>query len=353
MRGRQYFIIIVLGIIFSFSCGDEFGEQSVDPGAFLPGDGVFIVNEGNFNQGNGSISFYSYDDTSVVHDVFRTVNERPLGDLPVSMVIAGNRFFIAVNHSSRVETGSAESLSTRFTLTGIASPRRFQVIGPDEVAVSDLQTSLLTFFNPETGEMISQTDLGRSSEAMAISGNRLFLSNWSSFYVSTDNRYVMVVDLDSKAVIDSLKTGLEPQSMVRDYLGRIWVLCSGGYDYSELPVLLCFDPVSLQVLHWFEFPSKNRSPQSLNISGGLDTLYYLDSDVYRMPVTGITLPSQAFLPAGGRMFYALGVDPGRGDIFVSDALDYQQRGKVWRYDSKGKLLQEFRAGIIPGSFCFQ
>jgi hypothetical protein len=268
------------------------------------------------------------------------------------MSIIGDRYLIAVNHSGRVEGGSAEDLSSHYTLSGLSSPRFFSLTGPDEFAVSDLQTSVISFFNIDSGNLTATVDIGRSSEAMIRSGNHLFVSNWSSYYVPGDNRYVMVVDIDTKELIDSVETGKEPQSMVRDYLGRIWVLCSGGFDGSEYPVLVCIDPVSLQVIHWLDFPSKDRSPSGLSVNGTLDTLYYLDKDVYRMSVNNPALPTQAFIPGGNNSFYALGIDPRRGDVFLSDALDYQQRGFVWRYDRSGQLIQKMRSGIIPGGFCF-
>ena len=49
--------------------------------------GVFIVNEGNYRSGNGSLSFYSYDSSKIFNDLFYSINGRPLGDVPNSMAI--------------------------------------------------------------------------------------------------------------------------------------------------------------------------------------------------------------------------------------------------------------------------
>ena len=38
--------------------------------------------------------------------------------------------------------------------------------------------------------------------------------------------------------------------------------------------------------------------------------------------------------------------------YVADAIDYQQKGIVYRYSPEGELLDEFRVGIIPGAFCW-
>ena len=48
-------------------------------------DGYFVTNEGNFNSGNGSISFVSND--GVVENNVFTTNSFPLGDVVQSMSI--------------------------------------------------------------------------------------------------------------------------------------------------------------------------------------------------------------------------------------------------------------------------
>ena len=52
-------------------------------------------------------------------------------------------------------------------------------------------------------------------------------------------------------------------------------------------------------------------------------------------------------------YYALGVDPRRGDIYVGDAIDYQQQGVVYRFSADGRGLDTLRVGIIPTDFCFR
>ena len=42
-----------------------------------------------------------------------------------------------------------------------------------------------------------------------------------------------------------------------------------------------------------------------------------------------------------------------GGIYVSDALDYQQSGLISRFSESGTPIGTFRAGIIPGRFCFK
>jgi hypothetical protein len=71
-----------------------------------------------------------------------------------------------------------------------------------------------------------------------------------------------------------------------------------------------------------------------------------------MPVTASALPSEAYIEAGNRLFYKLAAGPA-GQIVVTDAIDYQQRGDLLVYNSKGVLEDAEQAGIIPGFMFFK
>jgi hypothetical protein len=49
----------------------------------------------------------------------------------------------------------------------------------------------------------------------------------------------------------------------------------------------------------------------------------------------------------------LTVSPKNGDVYVADAIDYQQQGMIYRYTEAGELVDEFYVGIIPGAFCWK
>jgi hypothetical protein len=72
-----------------------------------------------------------------------------------------------------------------------------------------------------------------------------------------------------------------------------------------------------------------------------------------MPITAETLPDTPLIAQGDHLFYGLGIDPVSSEIYCSDAIDYLQKGIVFRYSSQGKLRDSFLAGIIPGFFAFR
>jgi hypothetical protein len=49
----------------------------------------------------------------------------------------------------------------------------------------------------------------------------------------------------------------------------------------------------------------------------------------------------------------LTVDPLTDEVYIADAVDYTQQGKIYRYSASGELIDEFYVGIIPGAFCWK
>jgi hypothetical protein len=72
-----------------------------------------------------------------------------------------------------------------------------------------------------------------------------------------------------------------------------------------------------------------------------------------MSVDDERVPIRPFLPSEGTIYYGLTINPHNGDVYIADAIDYQQQGKVYRYTNAGVLVDEFYVGIIPGAFCWK
>lgn len=87
--------------------------------------GVFIVNEGNFTNGNASVSFFDRDSLTVTNDIFDKINGRPLGDVAQSMNEFNEKYYIVVNNSSKVEIVNSSDFVSTGVINGFALPRYF------------------------------------------------------------------------------------------------------------------------------------------------------------------------------------------------------------------------------------
>jgi YVTN family beta-propeller protein len=337
-------LLLFLFLPFALSCTKKSGTPS---GSFLTGDGVFIINEGNFTAGNGSLSFYSFDSLKIYNDLFENVNGRPLGDVPNSMELKNNLAYVIVNNSGKIEVIKKSTLESVKTISGIISPRNIAFASSTKAYVTSMYSDSLVIVNLEDNSISGYINLRRSSESIVISGDKAFAANW------VGGSEIMVINTVNDKVVDSISVGIEPESMVLDKNGILWVLCNGGWAREHYAEFDGINTATNEVVQKITFPSKQSSPACLRINSGGDTLYYLETGVRRMSVTASALPADPLIPESGHYFYKLGINPVNSDIFVTDAVDYQQNGHFLHYKGNGTFVKSFDAGIIPGSMCFK
>lgn len=352
MKQFKYNFLIFIFLAFTIGCVDKDpDEQITDNQSYKNQKGVFILNEGNFMQGNGSISFCPFKNDSVENDIFYAANQIPTGDVIQSMVVFNNEAWIVANNSGKVEVVDLATFKLKSSITGFRSPRYLLPISNERAFLSDLYSSQIYVINLELKQVIDSMEVPKPVERMLLLGNRVFMLNWTA-YGGYANNTLLVADPITTSVIDSLRLTKEPNSLVADKNGKLWVLCSGGFMHEEPAALYRINPQSMLIEQLMVFQGEQSSPSQLCCNALGDTLYYLNKDVYRMPIDAEQLPTQAFVKASNNLFYGLGVNPLNSDVYVSDAIDYQQKGLVYRYNAKGALVYKIKAGIIPASFIF-
>ncbi len=352
---KIFYVLIFLTGFFLWSCekDNDFGEKGGEGSKYTGGHGVFVINEGNFGHGNASLSFLDLDSLEIENGVFYAAAQRPLGDVAFSMNMIDSLAWLVINNSARIEVFDLEKPEPVTTLSGFTSPRFIMQVSEQKAYVSDLYAQHLNIVDLVSREISGSVLLGRSSENMVMADGKVFVSFWSNYaFPEIENNTIMVVDPVADVLTDSVIVGKEPNSMVIDYQGKMWVLCSGGFMNEELPSLWQFDPVSLAIEKSMPFSDIEASPHNLEINGTGDTLYFLNRGVYRMSVQAGEIPAEPFIAEHDHLFYSLAVDPNSSMIYTSDAIDYQQRGLILRFSPAGVFIDDYRAGIIPGKFVF-
>ncbi|PID95246.1 MAG: cell surface protein [Bacteroidetes bacterium] len=325
-------------------------------------EGLFITCEGNFTYNNASLSYYDIAHKEVYNEVFFTVNGLSLGDVAQSVVLRDSLLYVVVNNSGKIIVLDADDFSFKKKITGFTSPRYIHFLSREKAYVTDLYAHAIAIVDLEEDTISGYISVHNTlsafnqhpTEQMVAIGNRVFVNCWSY------DRKILVIDSDRDKVIDSVAVAKQPNSMVLDKYNRLWVLSDGGYPGSpygqEHPALTCIEPYSLSIIDTIMMDMAD-APSELAINGTRDTLFFLNGDLYYMAVVGMDAPEifvespyeQSYM--GG--FYGLGVDPATSEVYVADAIDYNQPGVVYRYSPHAMPLDTFQVGIIPGAFCFK
>jgi DNA-binding beta-propeller fold protein YncE len=337
--------LVLLTLLLPSACKKQ--GSGLEASGFLESNGFFIINEGTFRSGNSSLSFYSYDSMKIYNNIFYEVNNRPLGDVANSAIINKGSLYVVVNNSGKLEKTDSHSLKSISLMDGINSPRHMQIIGDDKAYITSLFSDSIVIIDPDLMIVIDYINIGRSSEQISLYEDFAYVSNWAGGNTLT------VIDTRTDEIVKTYDLGIDPGKALVDKNGFLWVLCNGGYANLEYPVLDRIDPRGLSPDLSFQFSSVTDSPSSLCINGTGDTLYYLNHDIYRFPVDGLSLPEVPVIDAGNHYFYTIAFDPYNNTLLASDAVDYMQRGWIYGFTADGEELFSVLAGIIPGSFCFK
>lgn len=312
--------------------------------------GVFIVCEGNFMYGNATLSYYMPSSGELQNEVFARANGMKLGDVAQSMFIHDGTAYIVVNNSGIIFGIDPETFKIERVISGIGSPRYMHFRGEKayvtslyepRIAVVDMLTASVSGYIETPGHT--------STEQMVALGETLFVSCWS--YDDT----VLAVDMQTDETVGEITLRSQPRYMAADAFGKLWVLTDGGAGEGQSvqpPALYRIDASTREIEREFVFRS-GASPKGLCTDGSGKTVYFLNGDVWRMDAKADELPPEPFIPSSGTIYYALGVDPCTGDVYIGDAIDYQQQGVVYRFSHDERGVDTLRVGIIPSAFCFR
>jgi len=354
---KKFVMLAAVAAVFSLqSCSD-------DPEPIKPGQaGFFVVNEGAWTKSNTSISFYDRQAGTLTNDVFAITNHRPLGDQSQSMTVIGDKGYIVVQGSGKIEVINIGDFTSVITIAdGLNSPRYLQPVSTTKAYVSDWGADGLTgtikVLDLTTNKIVKTiTDVGSGSNRMAKIGTSVYVTN-SGGYGSDDR--ITIIDTNTDAITERPVIADNTNSLQLDKDANLWIAASGIVNYSVYPVIdqAASVPGSLTkygktTLKLTASEASEAGITNLVISNDRTQLYYLyKGAIYTMSTSATTLPTTPFKAAGS--YYGLAVDPYDGSIIACKAPDFDSAGSIEILDANGTVKSTFTAGIGPNGCAFK
>jgi len=318
--------------------------------------GIFITNEGPFQNGTGTLTFWNRETGVTEQNVFQNANHgQPLGNIVQYMAVVGGSAYIVVNNAGKVVVADATDMQKTGEITGLFNPRTILPLNSEFALVSQwgadgLNGSVATV-DLATNSVLEVIPTGSGAEHMLVKGNEMYVLNSGGF--GRDST-IAIVDLTTRKVTDSIVVGDNPNSYAVDKNGIIWVACTRHTeDFSDPnnPLntkgrLVKIDDKT--VLASYELPN---GAGKLIIGTGGDRLYYLDNqnggNIFSFDITQTAVSDAPFIEGN---YYALAYDGFEPALLASDAGDFASNGKVIVFDLFGNEIRTIPAGIIPGNF---
>jgi len=340
---KYYLIIFALAIFYS--CVKDKPNAIAQPEVKLSTHKkVYVVNEGNLNGSNSSVSLYDPGTNSVIENIYQNQNNVTLGDVAQSLSYFNSKFYIVVNNSGKIEVCD-NNFKRVNTITGLTSPRQILQISNSKAYISDLYANYLQVLNLNTNQVSSTISCSGWTENMAMIYNKVFVTNMKRDYV-----YIINAINDTKT--DSVFVGPFAANVLIDKNDKVWVLSAGNSTAAISAALSRINPLTNAIEKVYTF-SLTDYPGNLCFNKTKDTLYYLNNGICRMHIGDAALPASAFINKAGRNYYGLGINHTDYTIYASDAIDFVSKSNVYIFDLNGNEKSFFKAGINANGFYFE
>lgn len=333
--------------------------------------GIYLVNQGNQGSNKARLDFLNFHNGFYIRDVFTEYNPevvKGLGDTGNDVQVYKGKVFVAVNGSHKVEIMDAYSMK-RLAQVDVPNCRFIAFDGNCAYVTSYVakdketlktQKGALYRIDLDTYKVTGQVTVGYQPEQLVIRDGKAYVAN-SGGYVAGYDDTVSVVDLKSMKVEYDIKVAINLGLMLVDAEGTIWVSSQG--NFSDVSSTLNY---LVKKGDKYELGGSVNVPVSSMALAG-DKIYVIGS-TYTPPAWALTttynivnaktrkLESGSFITDGTESdiatAFTVTVNPGNGDIYVTDAKDYVSSGTLHCYTGSGKHKWSVRTGDIPGRIAF-
>lgn len=333
--------------------------------------GIYLVNQGNMGSNKARLDFLNFHNGFYIRDVFTEYNPevvKGLGDTGNDVQVYKGKVFVVVNGSHKVEIMDAYSMK-RLAQVDVPNCRFIAFDGNHAYVTSYVakdkealktQKGALYCIDLDTYKVTGQVTVGYQPEQLVIRDGKAYVAN-SGGYVAGNDNTVSVVDLKSMKVEYNIEVAVNLELMLVDAEGTIWVSSRGNYvDVSSTLNYL------VKKGDKYELGGSVNVPVSSMAMAG-DKIYVIGL-TYIPPTWKPTttynivnvktrkLESGSFITDGTESgittAYTVTVNPGNGDIYVTDAKDYVSSGTLHCYTGSGKRKWSVRTGDIPARIAF-
>ncbi|CVK15619.1 hypothetical protein Ga0061079_102170 [Apibacter mensalis] len=356
------FLFIITPFFVSCSNDDSWSDQNTiiesQPGAK---QGLYILNEGNYQQNNSSLSYFDFDTADFFKDYFTKTNPNQggLGDTGNDLKIYKDKMYAVINNSNYVEVMDAK---TAKHIGKITVPNcRYITFDGDYAFVSSYASDTLNGpgyvakIDINNGTIVNEVSVGRNPEEMTIVNNKLYVANSGGYYFPDYDTTVSVIDLNSFTKIYDIEVGKNLHRIRKDKNNHIWVTSRGDYGNFK-PLVAVIDPSTDEIINKLDiaisdltfynekiyfYGSEYTSGKTLTNYGiiNVDTQKIISSELIKDGTK-----SEIMAP------YGIIADPKDGSFFIADAMDFVSDGKIYYFSKNGNLKWWKSTGISPGHF---
>jgi len=346
----KYLLVTLSFVSILAACSKNDPAPGPDGGSSNQTAGVYILNQGNFNQNNSTLSYYDYSAKTLTADRYLTANSTKLGDTGNDLGIYGTKMYIVVNNSNLVNItrASTAKLTKQLTISQpryLAFYRNYAFVSSYNGTVSVIDTTSLTITKTIT--------VGRSPEQMTVANGKLYVANSGGLDYPDLDKTLSVIDLTTLTEIKKITVTTNPITITSDRYNNVYVLSVGNYGGDATHPAVSAGLTVVNAL-----TDEVRSQTNVNLGYNIpimaqgDFVYYptADNKIAMYNARTQSLERANFIVDGTVITspYAFAFDTTTGQLFIADAKDYSSDGTLYAFSATGQKLSSIITGINPG-----
>lgn len=375
----KYTILLYIAFLTVIvSCRKETNTSSEDPSSQTVIDTsstyqrLYVLNEGNMNENRSTIDYLDFNTKKYYSNVYPYVNPsvvKELGDVGNDLQIYGSKMYAVINMSNKVEIMDAATTKHLGEVT-IKNARNIcfangkayittynrDIVG-STTGDDNNAKGLVVEVDTTNYTITKSVEVGRQPEGIALYNNQLYVANSGGYNPDNYDHTVSIIDLNFFTVTKTLNVAIN-LNQVKVNNGLIYVSSRGDYNSIRSKLFIINgnsntvqDSIDVSVSNFDIFNNTAYvigTPYS-NQTGTITSTQYLKINLN----TNIII-SEGFITDGTNnqitLPYGLLVNPNNGDVYITDAKDYQSSGSVYCYNSQGVKKWSALGGQIPGHF---
>ncbi len=336
--------------------------------------GFYVINQGNMGVLDGTLDFFKADGTRF-EGVFKTINEKSLGDTPQRAVLYGSKLYLPVFTENKVWVLDA---NTARVLAEVNTNQPEAVCGANGYVFVSNNDGYVTRVDTTSFTASEPLAVGPNPANMTTYNNKVYVSISDGY--NSGNGYangfkVAEIDAAQFNVTRNITVGMNPGDITSDNEGNIYVVCRGDYGATPSKVWK-FNVNHGEAAAMCEgsLIAINNQQRTSRTTGKQDVLYVLNvhTDYSQLPNFSNTITSAVYNTTTGELLadnflpadnipanpIALDVCPTDGSLYIcSDASTGADAsttpGYIKVYNANGAFVKTITTGVHPFGVVFK
>lgn len=346
-------------LLLLFTAGCDLANTDDDGGGSA--SRVFVANQGNFTDGNGSVTVYQTETDQTNPSAISG-----LGSIVQSVAFVDDRLYVMANSGNRIDVFDRETLEQVAQISDVVSPRYMLPFGNTGYvtslygAIGQFDGGLVTVVDLESNTKLEEIEVGNYPEGLARVGSRLYVANHGFGKGST----LHVIDTATHAVVDSIDVECDgPRFLVADDDEEVFVFCTGDTVWGDEGVVSRTDG-AVRVLDGStgEIIARIAVDGQIGTAGFGQDAFLAEEDqrIYAVldgaSVLVFDTDSNSLVetlgPFEGAQIGAVAYDAGADRLYLGRSNGFTAAGEVSIHTPDGDEIDRFAAGVVPSYIAF-